>query len=104
MGKTFRRGGNERGYYSPGKSLRDKRQRGSNRSLNEYDDSFQFKDKSSKKVNIVRLPILMRDGHEKDLDFIDALLDKDETLKESEELSFDDESGVDYDVDYTVQE
>ena len=49
MGKTFRRGGNERGYYSPGKSLRDKRQRGSNRSLNEYDDSYQFKDKSSKK-------------------------------------------------------
>ena len=57
-----------------------------------------------KKVNIVRLLILMRDGHEKDLDFIDTLLDKDETLKESEELSFDDESGVDYDVDYTVQE
>ena len=25
MGKTFRRGGNERGYYSPGKSIRDKR-------------------------------------------------------------------------------
>jgi hypothetical protein len=43
-------------------------------------------------------------GMKKDLDFIDALLDKDETLKESEELSFDDESGVDYDVDYTVQE
>lgn len=32
MGKTFRRGGAERGYYSPGKSLRDKRQRGTNRS------------------------------------------------------------------------
>jgi hypothetical protein len=49
MGKTFRRGGAERGYYSPGKSLRDKRQRGSNRNLNEYDDSHQFKDKSNKK-------------------------------------------------------
>jgi len=32
MGKTFRRGGAERGYSSPGKSLRDKRQRGTNRS------------------------------------------------------------------------
>ena len=32
MGKTFRRGGAERGYSSPGKSLRDKRQRGVNRS------------------------------------------------------------------------
>jgi hypothetical protein len=49
MGKTFRRGGAERGYYSPGKSLRDKRQRGSNRNLSEYDDSYQFKDKSNKK-------------------------------------------------------
>lgn len=49
MGKTFRRGGAERGYYSPGKSLRDKRQRGSNRNLSEYDDSHQFKDKSNKK-------------------------------------------------------
>jgi len=29
MGKTFRRGGSEQGYYSPGKSLRDKRQKGS---------------------------------------------------------------------------
>ena len=32
MGKTYRRGGAERGYSSPGKSLRDKRQRGLNRS------------------------------------------------------------------------
>lgn len=32
MGKTFRRGGAERGSSSPGKSLRDKRQRGINRS------------------------------------------------------------------------
>ena len=36
MGKTYRRGGSERGYSSPGKSLRDKRQRGTNRS--EYRD------------------------------------------------------------------
>ena len=28
MGKTYRRGGSERGYYSPGKSIRDKRQKG----------------------------------------------------------------------------
>ena len=41
MGKTFRRGGAERGYSSPGKSLRDKRQRGaSNKSTSwEYKDS-----------------------------------------------------------------
>jgi hypothetical protein len=26
MGKTFRRGGSEQGYYSYGKSIRDKRQ------------------------------------------------------------------------------
>jgi len=43
MGKTFRRGGNERGYYSPGKSLRDKRQRGgfSRGQYESYDDSYQ---------------------------------------------------------------
>ena len=40
MGKTFRRGGAERGYYSPGKSLRDKRQssKGTNRSYDSYDE------------------------------------------------------------------
>lgn len=43
MGKTFRRGGNERGYYSPGKSLRDKRQRGgfSRGNWDSYDESYQ---------------------------------------------------------------
>lgn len=42
MGKTFRRGGNDRGYYSPGKSLRDKRQRGgfSRSNYDSYDDSY----------------------------------------------------------------
>lgn len=39
MGKTFRRGGNERGYYSPGKSLRDKRQKGTNRS-SKWEESY----------------------------------------------------------------
>ena len=42
MGKTFRRGGSERGYSSPVKSLRDKRQRGSNRTnweVSNYDKS-----------------------------------------------------------------
>tara|TARA_B100000131_G_scaffold22982_1_gene22090 strand:- start:1395 stop:1589 length:195 start_codon:yes stop_codon:yes gene_type:complete len=42
MGKTFRRGGAERGYSSPGKSLRDKRQRGTNRS--EFRDDKNIKD------------------------------------------------------------
>ena len=50
MGKTFRRGGNERGYYSPGKSIRDKRAKGgTNRSTwgddSNYDD---FQSKGSK--------------------------------------------------------
>ena len=39
MGKTFRRGGAERGYYSQGKSLRDKRQKGTNRSVNEFKEN-----------------------------------------------------------------
>jgi|TARA_B100000085_G_scaffold203263_1_gene186874 hypothetical protein len=48
MGKTFRRGGNERGYYSPGKSLRDKRQRGTNRNW-EFDDSSSYNMKQDPK-------------------------------------------------------
>lgn len=55
MGKTFRRGGNERGYYSPGKSIRDKRQKGgTNRSTwadeSNYDD-YQGKTKSRRKFD-----------------------------------------------------
>tara|TARA_B100001996_G_scaffold183754_1_gene140451 strand:- start:1620 stop:1799 length:180 start_codon:yes stop_codon:yes gene_type:complete len=53
MGKTFRRGGAERGYSSPGKSLRDKRQRGVNRS--EFREgnynNYRPNDKSKKHVN-----------------------------------------------------
>ena len=50
MGKTFRRGGNERGYYSPGKSLRDKRQRGgfSRNNWDSYDESNQQKNDNRK--------------------------------------------------------
>lgn len=49
MGKTFRRGGSEQGYYSPGKSLRDKRQRGTNRNW-EYDEStFSVKNNPKKR-------------------------------------------------------
>ncbi len=39
MGKTFRRGGNERGYYSPGKSIRDKRAKGGTNRSNWTDES-----------------------------------------------------------------
>ena len=50
MGKTFRRGGSERDYYSPGKSLRDKRQRGgSNRTTSWDEDNYQPKKSKSKK-------------------------------------------------------
>tara|TARA_B100001996_G_C18506676_1_gene533632 strand:+ start:153 stop:341 length:189 start_codon:yes stop_codon:yes gene_type:complete len=50
MGKTYRRGGSERGYYSPGKSIRDKRQRGTNRQdfrEGSYDKNDNSKYKSS---------------------------------------------------------
>ena len=56
MGKTFRRGGSERGYYSPGKSIRDKRQRGGTNRTNwgdNYDDNFQSK--GSKRNNRTQL-------------------------------------------------
>lgn len=48
MGKTFRRGGDERGYYSFGKSIRDKRQRGGTNRTNWGDDS-NFDDYQEKK-------------------------------------------------------
>lgn len=50
MGKTFRRGGAERGYSSPGKSLRDKRQRGLNRSEFREDSSDKYRSKTSHKT------------------------------------------------------
>tara|TARA_B100000427_G_C15046152_1_gene393429 strand:- start:67 stop:237 length:171 start_codon:yes stop_codon:yes gene_type:complete len=46
MGKTYRRGGSERGYSSPGKSLRDKRQRGTNRSEYRGEDNSKSKIKT----------------------------------------------------------
>tara|TARA_Y100001970_G_scaffold269394_1_gene361821 strand:+ start:335 stop:505 length:171 start_codon:yes stop_codon:yes gene_type:complete len=46
MGKTYRRGGSERGYSSPGKSLRDKRQRGTNRSEYRGEDHSKSKTKT----------------------------------------------------------
>ena len=49
MGKTFRRGGAERGYSSPGKSLRDKRQRGLNRSEFREDSKDKYRSKTNKK-------------------------------------------------------
>ena len=50
MGKTFRRGGAERGYYSPGKSIRDKRQKGGTNRSSWADDNYDdFQSKSNKK-------------------------------------------------------
>lgn len=46
MGKTYRRGGNEGGYYSFGKSIRDKRQKGGTNRTNwgdNYDENFSTK-------------------------------------------------------------
>jgi hypothetical protein len=56
MGKTFRRGGSERGYYSPGKSLRDKRQRGgSNRTSSWEEENYSNKKNKSKKESFDNL-------------------------------------------------
>ena len=50
MGKTFRRGDNGRGYYSPGKSIRDKRQKGgTNRSTWADDSNYDDYTKTNKK-------------------------------------------------------
>lgn len=50
MGKTFRRGGSERGNYSFGKSIRDKRQRGKNRSTQgDYSHGYQSKGEKHRK-------------------------------------------------------
>jgi len=44
-------------------------------------------------------------SEKKDMDFIDRLLEhQSENERESKEIEFDDESNVDYDMDYTVQE
>lgn len=47
MGKTFRRGGSERGYYSFGKSIRDKRAKGGTNRTN-WGDDYNEKTKESK--------------------------------------------------------
>ena len=49
MGKTFRRGGNERGYYSPGKSIRDKRQKGGTNRSTWADESNYDNNQNNKK-------------------------------------------------------
>ena len=50
MGKTFRRGGSESGNYSYGKSIRDNRQRGTNRtSQGDYSHEYQSKGKDRRK-------------------------------------------------------
>jgi len=54
MGKTFRRGGAERGYYSPGKSIRDKRAKGGTNRSDWQDnyDNYQPKKSKSKRSQI----------------------------------------------------
>ena len=49
MGKTFRRGGSERGYYSPGKSIRDKRQKGGTNRSTWADESNYDNNQNNKK-------------------------------------------------------
>ena len=54
MGKTFRRGGSEQGYYSPGKSLRDKRQKGRTSHstwANEHNNDNNQSNRKSGKIN-----------------------------------------------------
>ena len=49
MGKTFRRGGSERGYYSPGKSLRDKRQKNATNRTKWEESSYDYGKANQKK-------------------------------------------------------
>ncbi len=50
MGKTYRRGGNEGNYYSFGKSIRDKRQKGGTNRSNWGDENYDnFQNKGNKK-------------------------------------------------------
>lgn len=90
MGKTFRRGGSERGYYSPGKSIRDKRQKGGTNRSTWADESNNYDDFQNNK---------------KDESLIEQQkkMDGTEIEREPEMLEFDDFSEVDYDLDYTVQ-
>ena len=76
MGKTFRRNGSE--SYSFGKSIRDKRQKGSK---NRFQSESNYDKKTDKEL-------------------------KDSTKKETfddEELDYDDASFADIDLDYTTQ-
>ena len=90
MGKTFRRGGNERGYYSPGKSIRisDKKvvQTEQTGQTNQTMTTFS---KQIKNESLTQSETMTTDGTENE--------------RESEILEFDDCSEVDYDLDYTVQ-
>ena len=91
MGKTFRRGGNEGGYYSFGKSIRDKRQKGGTNRSNWTDENYEnFQTKGGKKHETrssIQKLTTTQDGTEIESDY--------------EELEFDDASAVDYDLDYT---
>ncbi len=49
MGKTFRRGGSERGYYSPGKSLRDKRQKNATNRTKWEESSYDYGSRKNSK-------------------------------------------------------
>ena len=90
MGKTYRRGGSERGYYSPGKSIRDKRQKV---------EQIVLHGKTIMKNQTLKV----NPKDESSTPNLMMMLDGTDTEKESEELEFDDLSEVDYDLDYTVQ-
>ena len=68
MGKTFRRGGSEKGNYSYGKSIRDKRSRNSKSSFSE--DSYDYQKTNRKQKQERRFNTYVDDcSYEYDLDY-----------------------------------
>ena len=94
MGKTFRRGGNERGYYSFGKSIRDKRQK--------VELIVQQTGTLQKTMTVTNPNLKQTEKTESLIQSMTTTTDGTESQRESEELEFDDSSIVDYDL-ITVQ-
>ena len=90
MGKTFRRGGNERGYYSLVNLSVTSEQKVAQTVQTGQTKTMTINPKDQRKVESSTLKLT-------------TTVDDTEIENESEELEFDDLSEVDYDLDYTVQ-
>ena len=86
MGKTFRRGGSERGNYSFGKSIRDKRQRG--QIVQQLKETIMNpKGKKDPKSQSSTMKMVGNDWEDDDDIYVD--------------IEFDDSSEIDYGLEYT---